>query len=96
MTEVVFMEIENRTILLGDDAEEFFKSDLGRYVLESALEEINLAVTKLKTVSPWDTNAIIELQTKIRIAEAAPGWLNDAIRAGRERLELRQVRSEEY
>ena len=82
--------MDNETILLGDDAEVFFKSDLGQYVLQSAIEEVDAALEQLKEVNPEDVKKVRELQNRIKIAEAAPRWLRDAIHSGRQILAQRE------
>jgi hypothetical protein len=84
------------TILLGDDAEKFKQSELGEYLFSCATEESRVAMEALKTIDPGNVNGIIILQTRIRLADAFPEWIEDAIRSGRDLLAFRQQQEEEY
>jgi microcompartment protein CcmL/EutN len=73
--------------ILGKDAEDFFKSDIGRYVLARSNEEVEEAVEQLK-VTPADQVAEIrDLQLTISKAEGAVQWLNEQIIAGNQALQ---------
>lgn len=74
--------------ILGDDAEKFLKTDLGRYLLESARQEATGALHELKTVSPIDKEKITELQNKVWRAESIEGWLTGLINAGQQAREI--------
>jgi len=71
-----------RTIALGFEAEAFLKSDIGRYLVARADEEIECAVEELKGVDPEDAKAIRALQGKINVAESIQYWLAEAIQDG--------------
>ena len=73
--------------VLGLDAEDFFKSDIGRYVLARSEEVSQAATEKLKTITADETNAIRDYQFKIHCAEGAIKWLNDIIRAGKQAMQ---------
>lgn len=69
--------------MLGQDALEFALSDLGRYLIGRADQEIRLATIALKTVYPWRWRRISFLQNKIAVAERVKSWLLEAIVSGR-------------
>jgi hypothetical protein len=69
--------------ILGQDADEFWKSDIGRYVIMRSKEETDRIISEIKTVSP---EGLSRLQTDWVIAEKALIWINDAIVAGRQAL----------
>lgn len=77
----------NETLLaeavLGRDAEEFVKSELGRYILGRARRERQEAQEKLNKVASWRRRRIQELQNEIWRAEAFEGWLFEIIMDGR-------------
>lgn len=68
--------------VLGRDAKEFLGSDLGRYMVERAAREEEIAVEALASVWPWRRNRIADLQTKIWRARSFRGWLIELVNAG--------------
>ena len=72
--------------ILGEDAAEWVKSDLGTYVIGRANQEIKEATDSLKKTLPWRWRRIQHLQNRIRIAESVKGWLIEAIATGRTAL----------
>jgi len=71
-----------RSIALGFQVEAFLQSDVGRYLVQRADEEIEEAVEELKRVSPEHTAVIRALQGKIHVAESIQFWLAEAIQEG--------------
>lgn len=68
--------------MLGQDAAEFMRTDLGRYLLGRAEQEAHEAADKLKRVSPWRRRRIAELQAEIWRAESFRDWLLELVRLG--------------
>ena len=82
--------------VLGKDAEDFFKSDIGRYVLAESKRISEENVLLLKDVSADAHQLIRELQFNIHCAEGAVKWLNDMILAGTQALQgLEQMEDQE-
>jgi hypothetical protein len=82
--------------VLGKDAEDFFKSDIGRYVLAESQRIVDDAVGVLKVIAATDHARIMALQLKIGCAEGAVQWLKDMIMAGNQALQsLEQIEDEE-
>ena len=81
---------ETRTLLaeieLGEAADSFWKSELGRYVMGRAVADVEAALMELKTVDPGNAGTIRTLQNAIKVAEAVPLWLNELIIGGRQAL----------
>ena len=81
------LDPESRTLFveatLGREAEEFFRSDIGRYMVGCAQQEYALASAKLKRVSWWRKRRIQELQNEIWRAEQFMVWLRDLIIRGK-------------
>ena len=75
-------------VILGEDADLFFKSEIGKYILARSKEQTHEATEELKNVNPFESNKVSELQVKIKIAELAITWLNDMFVAGRQALQL--------
>jgi len=68
------LDPESRTLFveatLGREAVEFFRSDIGRYMVGCAQQEYALASAKLKKVAWWRKRRIQELQNEIWRAKA--------------------------
>lgn len=78
--------------ILGKDAEEFLKTDLGRYLLARVEEEEKQALEDLVTVSAWRRRRIQQLQAQLWRARSFKGWLAEMIVTGRQALQqLEQV-----
>jgi hypothetical protein len=69
--------------MLGRDAKDFFTSELGRYMLGCAKQDMESAYEKLKTVSPWRRNRIRDLQNEVRVAEQFILYIRDLILRGK-------------
>lgn len=72
--------------MLGSDAVEFVKSDLGRYLIGRATIDVREATDSLKKTWPWRKRRIQQLQNEIWRAEHFKGWLLQAITSGRTAL----------
>jgi len=73
----------SREYNFGQEAEGFWSSALGKYVIGCSLQESEKATAELKHADPEDVKKIRELQTKIQVAEKSLVWLGEAIQAGR-------------
>lgn len=69
---------------LGRDAADFLSSDIGRYILGRAQQEIDDAHEKLAIVSPWRRNRIRQLQNEIWRAQSVKGWVVELIGIGKQ------------
>lgn len=72
--------------MLGKDAEDFFQSELGRYLLGRIEEEIDEAVLELKVIDSFKKVEIGILQNKIWRAEKFKFWLAELIHAGHQAM----------
>lgn len=72
---------------LGKDAEEFLRSDLGRYMLARAEEEEREALEGLANVWPWRRRRIQQLQAQLWRARSFGGWLTEMVVIGRQALD---------
>lgn len=68
---------------LGMEAEEFLKTDLGRYVIGRARQEGARAAGELAKVAPWRRRRITQLQNEIRWAASFDAWIIELINSGR-------------
>ena len=74
-------------VLIGDDAEEFLASELGRTILGMAKQEVDTAALEMKEVDLKDEKKLREIQNRIWRATQFESWLRELIAAGREALE---------
>jgi hypothetical protein len=65
--------------IMGRDAADFIRSELGKVLLGRARIERDTALDTLKTVYPWRRRKIQELQNTIWRAESFEGWLAELI-----------------
>lgn len=81
------LDPESRTLFveaaLGREAVDFFRSDIGRYMVGCAQQEYAVASAKLKKVAWWRKRRIQELQNEIWRAEQFMVWLRDLIIRGK-------------
>jgi hypothetical protein len=88
------IDIEDDAVLLqravfGKQVENFWASDVGRYLQTKAQERYNAAIDQLRDVDPEDAKEIRRIQNEIKFSECFVGWLNEALREGLEaRTEL--------
>ena len=80
--------------LIGDDAEAFFRSDLGKTIIGLAKQEADLAYAALKTTNPTDQDKIRELQNAIWRSERFEQWLGELISNGEQSLKILQYEDE--
>lgn len=73
--------------VLGKDAEEWLKTDLGRYVIARAEEEEREALEGLANVWPWRRRRIQQLQAQLWRARSFKGWMSEMIVVGRQALQ---------
>ena len=78
---------------LGVEAESFKSSRLGKYMVESARDEILDASEKLCTVNPDDRDEIERLQNKVYRANSFITWLSQLIEDGN--FVIQEMRDEE-
>ena len=69
--------------MLGEECLEFVRSDVGRYVLGRADQEIKEATALLRTVLPFRWRRISVLQNRIKVAENTKKWLLEQIVSGK-------------
>lgn len=72
--------------VFGRQVEDFLGSEIGKYLVSRAEQEAATAAEQLKSVHPWRTRRIRELQNAIWIAERFQLWLGHAVADGRQAL----------
>ncbi len=71
---------------MGQEAEEFWGGELGRYILGRIEADVLEAGEALSKIDPDDRKSIIRLQNKIKVAKAIEGYFCELIQAGRDAL----------
>lgn len=71
-----------QSIAFGIEVENFLQSDIGRYLVQRADEEIEDAVEQLKRADPDEPRVIRHLQSRIQVVESIQYWLAEAIQDG--------------
>lgn len=71
---------------IGEDAAQFVRSELGRYIIGQADIEILEATRELKVVWPWRKRRIQALQNEIKVREMFKFYLLAAINTGKSAL----------
>lgn len=79
-------DLEQR-VVLGLDTEAFLGSNVGRYIVQRAQEEIDEARESLETVDPENAKAVRDLQFVIGVARATVQWMKEAVADGQNAAE---------
>ena len=82
MAEIDHDEVLGESIVLGDEAEKFLSTQLGKYMLGRVLHLRDEAMLELRTVEPENIKQIRKLQADIRQAENFPAWIQEVIHEG--------------
>lgn len=77
-------------VIIGNDAEEFVDSELGRTVLGMAKQDIETAVMAFDEADATDQKAIAKIQQDLRVARRFEQYLAELIQRGREALTAQQ------
>ena len=78
---------------LGAEAEAFFSSNLGKYIVKRAQAQIEEGYKALAEADPFDQKEIVRLQSYVSIARAVPEWLAQLINDGE--IAFHQIQEEE-
>jgi hypothetical protein len=83
-------------VRISIEADQFLNTDLGRYLVARADEEIEAAKDELATVPYWRKRKIIKLQNEIAVASKVPRWLGEVLTQGQNaEAHLRELDAEE-
>jgi len=80
--------------VLGRDAQDFVKTEIGRYLVGRANQEKRDALEQLGRVSPWRRNRIRDLQARVWRAESFLIWLAELITSGKQAEHVLEVEQE--
>lgn len=67
---------------LGEEAHRFLRSNVGRYLLARAREDIDEAKEALANVAPWRKRKIQELQNDIAVCRRVLGYIQEITNKG--------------
>ncbi len=82
--------------MLGNEAVEFLKSELWKYMAGVAEQEVQVALQALSTVDPIDTEAVRKLQNKVKMYSDFEEWLAELVSKGNDAIEAyKQTRDEQ-
>ena len=77
-----------RTAVFGRQVEDFFESDIGKFLVEKSDLQRDMAIDALKRVAPWRRRRIQQLQNQIAVAEWFQQWLADAVMDGQQAMRV--------
>ncbi|MDT8364298.1 MAG: hypothetical protein RQ714_06585 [Nitrosomonas sp.] len=68
--------------MVGERARDFFTSEIGRYIIGRAADEIEEVKEQLLKTPTWNKRKINRLQQQAKAAQAGIRWLQEAISEG--------------
>jgi hypothetical protein len=74
--------------IAGKDAEEFFSSSVGKYLLTQVSLEREEMVTQLLSTNPWRKGKINKLQAEIKANDKLISWISELITTGHQAIQL--------
>lgn len=74
-------------VIIGDDAETFISSELGRTLVGMAEQDVKSAMIEFESCDLTDSKAIAKIQQDLRVARKFEAYLVELIQRGREALE---------
>jgi len=77
-----------RSAVFGRQVEQFLASDIGRYLIARADQQIKEGKAELVETDPENANAMRAAQFKVKVAQSIVDWLSDAIRNGEHATEI--------
>ncbi len=82
-------------VLIGDDAENFVNSELGRTVLGMAEQDLKASIIAFDQADITDHKAIAKIQQDVRVARRFDAYLIELITKGREALQAWKAQNDE-
>jgi len=77
-----------RDLELGEEARRFLTTQLGKFIVEQAENDIRDALIELQVVDPTHEARIRDLQNTIKVARSIPDWLNLAMIKGEQAYQV--------
>lgn len=85
-----------RDAAFGRHVELFLDSQVGRYLIDCARKESDVAIEELKNANPFEhPEKIMEIQFRAKLADFVTVWLGDAIAAGEAAVEQLKIEQAE-
>lgn len=81
--------------VLGKQVEEFFASDIGRYLVSRVANQRQDAINGLRDCHVSDVAEMLKHQNQLRQAEYFCDWLGEAIQEGLHSIELIETATQE-
>ena len=81
-------------VLIGNDAEEFVESELGRTMLGMAEQDLKTAIIKFDECPISDNAKLMDLKVEIRACRRFEQYLTELITRGREAFEAHKQQQE--
>jgi hypothetical protein len=81
-----------RRAIFGKQVDNFFSSDIGKYLLARADDEAEQALVAFKTCDPTDVSKVTGIQNKILQSENFKTWLEEAVMDGLQALNILEDR----
>ena len=88
--------IKHAERILGQQANQFFNSELGQFVVSRSLEVVTENMESLTDVNPWDVKSIRTFQNNIAIAKLALFWINESLNLGEQRFAQDELATETF
>jgi hypothetical protein len=76
--------------LLGEEAEKFLESAVGRYLIGAAQQEVAAAQEDLENADPSNEKAIRDIQCRAKVGRMIEKWLLELVDKGRAAVEIYQ------
>lgn len=80
--------------VFGQQVEDFFRSDIGKYLLSRCDDELTAAVAEFRAADPSDHKKMAKIQARMWRADSFHDWLGEAIQAGRNALGILEDRGD--
>ena len=80
---------------VGDKAEAFIGTDIGRYVFGRIQQDIDIGMQELREASPGDTIAVMRAQERLIMLERLPMYLAEIIQERDKFLEEAEMNDDE-
>lgn len=81
--------------VLGAQVDEFWRSDVGKYLNRQIEEDVKAGLNELKQVTATDARLVMEAQNKVLRAEQVRGYIESAIKQGLVATNVLEQREEE-
>lgn len=81
-------EMLYRRATFGKQVSDFFNSDIGRYLMARADEEVVVAIRKFRDCDTSNVELVRKLQNDINMADNFKNWLSESVMDGLHAIEM--------